>query len=349
MSRLRPIAAFVLGSALLPACVGPAAKPQMIIKPVTEIRHAAGAGAAAYYERGAYYQTRGDLDLALGAYAQALTLDGRHVEARNAVATIYSQQGKFAKAESTLREVIAQNPGAAYLHNNLGYIHYLQGKHEAAITELRTAISLDPKNEWARNNLEMAQAALAARFDGPAKHAEIAPVQAADTAEGFQIWSDGERSDGNMKATASAASRTVPEIAKPIAPEIATPIMPVHTPVAVAAGEFRLEISNGNGMTGMAKRVSQLLGRQGIPVYRLTNQPPYRQVKTEIQYREGFQQQAEKLRESLQGYAVVARVVAPRRRVDIRVVLGQDIKTRMAELETGKKPTAVMLSKAGNE
>ena len=336
MSRLRPIAAFVLGSALLPACVGPAAKPPMTIKPVTEIRHAAGASAAAYYERGAYYQTRGDLDLALGAYVQALTLDGRHVEARNAVATIYSQQGKFNEAESTLREVIAQNPGAAYLHNNLGYIHYLQGKHEAAITELRTAISLEPKNEWARNNLEMAQAALAARFDGPAKHAKIAPVQATATAEGFQIWSDGERSDDNMKATASVASRAAPEIAKPI--------VPVHTPVAVAGGEFRLEISNGNGMTGLAKRVSQFLGRQGIPVYRLTNQPPYRQVKTEIQYREGFQQQAEKLRESLHGYAVVARVVAPRRLVDIRVVLGQDIKTRMVELET-RKPILVAISK----
>lgn len=331
MFRLRSIAAIVLSSALLPACVAPPVKPQMTAKPGVELWRAAAGSAAAQYQRGKYYQARGDDDLALDAFVQALTLDRRHVEAHDAVATIYSQQGRFAEAESTLREVIEQKPGAAFLHNNLGYIHYLQGHHEAAIKELRTAISLDPQSEWARNNLEMAEAALAKRIAGQAKKTEIPPVQAPTPSEGFQIWDD-----ANMKATTSVASPTVAKIAKPIAP--------ARTPVAVAGGEFRLEISNGNGVTGLAKRVGRLFGQQGISVYRLTNQPPYRQVITEIQYRSGFRQQAEKVRESLHGYAVVARVEAPGRRVDIRVVLGQDIKTHMTEIET-EKPAHVAILK----
>lgn len=390
MFKLRPTVAFVLGSALLPACVAPS-KLQMTIEPFMEIRHAADGSAAGQYELGKYYQSRGNLDLALGAYVQALTLDSRHLEARNAMATIYSQQGRFAEAESTLREGVAQNPGAAYLHNNLGYIHYLQGNHEAAIKELRTAISLDPKNEWARNNLETAQAALVRRFDSLAEHAQTSPAQAPTTVAAFEIWGEVEGSGATIRPTASADLRTVPEIGKPIVtdgapkaegftqletasasrnlvvelvssndqlkPRVAAAQVvqmesqvnsSMRTPVAAAGGEFRLEISNGNGVTGMAKRVSQLLRRQGIPVHRITNQPPYRQIMTEIQYRDGFKQEAEKLKESLHGYAVIARVNTPRRRVDIRVVLGRDIKTQIAAIET-EKPAHVVIAKSGTE
>ena len=138
MSRLRRIAAFALGSVLLPACVAPPVKPQtnaqMTIKPLWEIRHAAEGSAAGRYELGKDYQARGNLDLALDAYVQALTLDSRNVEALNAIATIYSQQGRLAEAESTLREAVAQNPGAAYLHNNLGYSLLKQNRPAEAAT-----------------------------------------------------------------------------------------------------------------------------------------------------------------------------------------------------------------------
>jgi len=312
----------------------------MTVKPGVELWRAAAGSAAAQYERGKYYQARGDDDLALDAYVQALTLDRRHVEAHDAVATIYSKQGRFAEAESTLREVIEQRPGAAFLHNNLGYIYYLQGKHEAAIKELRTAITLDPKSEWARNNLEMAEAALAKRIDVQATKTEVDPVSTPTPGEGFQMWGEAEESSPSRKTTESVASPTAAKIAKPM--------VTARSPVAFARGEFRLEISNGNGVTGLARRVGELFGRQGISAYRLTNQPPYRQVTTEIQYRSGFRQQAEKVRETLHGYAVVARVDAPRRPIDIRVVLGKDITTHMAELETAK-PAYVLISKAGNE
>jgi tetratricopeptide (TPR) repeat protein len=390
MSRLRPIAAFVLGSALLPACVAPPAKPQMTITPFTEIRHAADNSAAAQYELGKYYQARGNLDLALGAYVQALTLDSRHLESRNALATIYSQKGRFAEAESTLREVVAQSPGAAYLHNNLGYVQYLEGNHEAAIKELRIAISLDPKNEWALNNLQLAQAALARRSDSLAEHTGTAPAQSPTTVAAFEIWGEVDGLDATKQTTARAGVRTESEIAKAIVPDGAAkaeafaqietalalkmpvaeipssayefkpkisvqpleldrlPSTSMQTSVVAAGGDFRLEVSNGNGVTGLAKRVSHVLGLQGIPVRRLTNQQPYRQTMTEIQYRNGFEQEAEKLKQGLHGYAIVARVETLRPRVDVRIVLGKDINTHMAEIETAKT-THVAISKSATE
>ena len=464
MPRLRPIAAFLLGSALLPGCVTPPAKPQMAVKPVMKIRHAALGSSAAQYELGRYYQARGDLDLALRVYVQVLTFDSRNVEVRNAMATIYSQQGRFAEAESTLREAVAQSPDAAYLHNNLGYLHHLQGHHEAAIEELRTAINLDPKNEWARNNLEtsrnalatlysrqgrfaeaestlregiaqspraaylhnnlgylhylqgnheaaieelrtairldpknewgrnnleMAQAALVRGPGSLAGHAETSPRQAPTTVAALEIRGGAEGLGATLNARASLGLQTVPEISKPIAPDDAPAAegsaqietasvssMPavailtsnyqlepgvaaaqlvqrersvdsqMRTPIAAAGGEFRLEISNGNGVTGLARRVSRLLSRQGIPVHRITNQEPYRQIMTEIQYHHGFEQEAEKLRERLHGYAVVARVDTPRHLVDVRVVLGRDIKGHMAEIGT-EEPAQVAILKSG--
>ena len=235
----------------------------------------------------------------------------------------------------------------------------------------------------------MAQAAVAKRFDSLLKHAGTSPAQTPTTVVPFEIWGDAEGSRTTMEATASAAMRTIPEIANPMLPddrskaeaftrietalasrtpvEILPKIDPVapnglvqlgqperradfsmRTSVAVAESAYRLEISNGNGVTGMAKRVSELLGRQGIPVHRLTNQQPYRQMMTSIQYRDGFEREAENLKERLHGYAVVARVDTPRPRVDIRVVLGKDIKTHMAEIET-EKPAHVAISKSGIE
>ena len=346
MSKLRPIAAFVLGSALLPACVAPSAKPQMTIKPVMEIQHAAGGSAAAQYERGKYYQTRGDVDLALGAYVQALTLDSRHLEARNAMATIYSQQGRFAEAESMLREGVAQSPSAAYLHNNLGYIHYLQGNHEAAIKELRTAISLDPKNEWARNNLERAREALAQRPDNAqrpdklAGHTKSPSAPTAVTVTPLENWGEFEGVPAKWEPTVSESSRNKSAIA--------SLIVAAQNSVATEKNAFRLEISNGSGVPGLAKRLSRRLSRLGIAVFRITNQKPYRQIVTEIQYKDDFKLEAEKLKDTLRGHAVVAQIDTSRRQVDIRVVLGKDIKTHIAKIEK-EEPTRLAISKPGTE
>lgn len=340
MSRLRPVAAFVLGSAVLTACVSPLAKPQLTIKPVTEIQHTAGASAAAYYERGTYYQTRGNLDLALEAYNDALALDNRYVEARNAMATIYSQQGNFSKAESNLREAVAQSPDAVHLRNNLGYVYYLQGNHESAVKEFREALKRDPKNEWARNNLEMAQEAITKRVSTLAESSKPAAPIASVTVTPLNIWSDVQPLNTVNQPSTSAGTR--------IEPEVAQASKPTPAPVLIASNEFRLEISNGSGIPGLAKRLSQLLSRLGIPVQRLTNQQPYRQIVTEIQYRDGFEREAKKLWESLNGQALLSRVDSPRRPVDIRVVLGKDIKTHMAKIGA-EKFTRVAISKPGTD
>ena len=70
---------------------------------------------------------------------------------------------------------------------------------------------------------------------------------------------------------------------------------PRITAVPVAQ-RYRLEVSNGNGVTGMAKRVGQMLAVTGLPQARLTNQKPFVQQFTEIQHRDGYESAAIALR-----------------------------------------------------
>jgi hypothetical protein len=84
----------------------------------------------------------------------------------------------------------------------------------------------------------------------------------------------------------------------------------------------------------MAKRIKQVLGRQGIAVSRLTNARPFQQVETTIEYRAGHALHAEHLRDALRGHAVL--VAAPNLPTlsDVRLVLGKDATVHLAWLNS---------------
>jgi hypothetical protein len=360
---------------MLPACTASAPELRLSIKPHAEIRHAAGTSLDRY-EVGRRYQASGKVDLAIEAYIQAVKLDTRAIEARNALAVLYAQQGRFADAASTLRAAASQS-SAAYLHNNLGYIYYLQGNHVDAISELRIAISLDPKHEWARNNLKLAAAAL---DRVTTRSVATSPVRAESRAGAIEVWGEIRGRQGETGGAVAAARERAAESATSRTPEVASRTAPAaqvskqsewvahissdfpKTPTgsgpphierrvkayvpefgAHASGKLRLEVSNGNGVTGFAKRVSEILVRQGIPVHSLTNHLPYEQLRTEIQYRDGFEQEAVQLKARLGGSIVVAQSKTLRPHIDLRVLLGHDITTRIAEIEAGR-PAHVAIS-----
>lgn len=95
----------------------------------------------------------------------------------------------------------------------------------------------------------------------------------------------------------------------------------------------RLEVANGNGVEGMAKRIGSTLGQQGIAVSRLTNDRPYTQQATKIQYRAGYEQAAQTLKRALKGHAVLVEASDLSANTDMRLVLGKDVISQMAQIE----------------
>lgn len=405
MFTLRPIT-IALGACLLQGCVAPPTQKELAMQPVLRVRHSADQAAATYYQLGKYHQERGNLDLARAAYAYSVELDGRQLEARNALAAIHAQQGRLEDAKVLLLQLVTDYPAVAHPYNNLGYVQYLQGNYDAAVSTLQRALVLDSENPRTRNNLQAAKVELAKLGERPAIAQASAP--AANDTQAVPPGDTAANPAANRKdeITVTAASAPVPApssvpvptvqspaesavslpapVPTPRTQELAVAIPPsvpqarmevvqlvpnvfelrpipatapvvaekqaeqavvaVATPVpastvtpsltlAVAARPSRVEIANGNGITGMAKRIRSVLGRYGIAVSRLTNDRPFKQQDTKIQYRAGYEQAAESLKLALRGHAVVVPVYNLSGNTDVRLVLGKDAVAHMALIE----------------
>ena len=98
-------------------------------------------------------------------------------------------------------------------------------------------------------------------------------------------------------------------------------------PMTVRCG---VEVSNGNGVTGMARKVDGLLQAVGLPRSRLTNQKPFTQRSTEIQYRDGHEVAAASLSARLPNRPAIVRDDRLRADIDVRLVLGKDLPANIA-------------------
>jgi tetratricopeptide (TPR) repeat protein len=333
MRRLLPLAA-LLGTVLLQSCSTPVTTQELAIQPVLRIRHSQEQ-AATYYQLGKYHQERGDFRLALAAYTQSLFLDNKQLEARSAIASIDSMQGRLPEAEATLLALMIDYPMVAQPVNNLGYVYYLEGKYADAITTFQRALTLDSTNEKTRNNLDLARTALAG-FDGPAA------LALATTARALQVQLATPSSPSAAPLVGSSRMEVVQLAPAEYELKLRDSAMVAMTSsmavaMAIARGTeantaraSKVEIANGNGVTGMARQVRLALGRQGIIVSRLTNARPYRQAETEIQYRTGYDREAVALKKALRSKVVLVPVPQIDGDADVRLVLGRDAATRMA-------------------
>jgi hypothetical protein len=126
----------------------------------------------------------------------------------------------------------------------------------------------------------------------------------------------------------SAMPLTAPAIAMPSSPILTAVVMPLQE--RFAAKPYSLEIANGNGVTGLAKKLRYRLARQGMPAARLTNLKPYKETQTMVQYRGAYHEEALRLSSKLR---VAARLVQDdnmRKGIDVRLVLGKDMGSRVA-------------------
>ena len=327
------------------------------VQPVMTVRNSSGVDSEGMYRIGRYFQGQMRHEDAVGAYRKALALDPFNVEARNALGVVYSIQGLAADAEQAFKAAIAMAPGLSHLHGNLGY-HYLQaGRTEEARTALRESIRLDPANQRALTSL----AATGADVAAPVANAPAPPVEAAAPTV---LAAVAPVMTASLSTAAAAASLPAPEarplatIADLIGTRPATPnaqlvalapnvwqlrpqaaqaaALPASIPrsvilqtdKAVSPSELpaivRLEISNGNGIAGLARRVGGYLRSLGMNSPRLTNQRPFDQRHTQIQYVRSMGDSARDLKAALGTPADLVMTPTIDRNAQIRVVLGKD-------------------------
>lgn len=403
--KLKPLVLAAIGGGLLLQGCGAPPPRVLAMQPVMRVNQ--DNQIASWNRLGRFHHERGQLALALGAYAQSLSLDANQLEARNAVAVIEAQQGHLEDARKALIALVNDYPGEAQPHTNLGYVQYLMGDKVAAAQTLRRAMALGagPK---AFQNLQLAESAAApeAMPSAPQQPMIASGAPATDSSAAVGSIQTARATPSTavpaappaptaavtqvvaLAAPTPATSAPVPEpyvprapkptmaIVDPLqiasrmelvqlspnvfelkqrvaaAPTLAAPAVPTPAPASTPAAAklisasvaqpapaapqavlaampkankvqmARLEVSNGNGVTGMAKRFRSMLGQMGIPVDRLSNDKPYRQLATTIQYSPGFEKEAVSLQKALQGKAQLSSKQL--QASDVRLVLGKD-------------------------
>jgi hypothetical protein len=97
---------------------------------------------------------------------------------------------------------------------------------------------------------------------------------------------------------------------------------------------LRIEVSNGSGIAGMAREVSNFLRENGLPQARLTDRQPFGQVQTEIHYRPGSDKLAEQISRMMPKQIPVKEGYNLRKDIQVRILLGRDIANAVAPLNT---------------
>lgn len=95
----------------------------------------------------------------------------------------------------------------------------------------------------------------------------------------------------------------------------------------------RYEISNGHGRNGLAQRIGTLLHEGGMAFPRLTNQRPFNEPESVVQYREGFRDAAEALVARLPFQPAIAPQASSQLGSDVRLLLGRDLSWHLVCIE----------------
>ena len=286
-------------------------------------------------------------DDAIAAYEAALRFDASHVNARNGLAIAYAEQRDFARAIPLWRDLtrdatMASGPAAAFLFANLGYAYLLSGDFDSAQVALEKACLLDPLDQRAWQYLGETLLKLGQEERGRQMLRQADALRAHDFRADYATANGGTRLPAIEQAVKTAQRPdeewAVVEVVRKDDGMLELRRVPSNRAAAVA----RLEISNGDGRQGLARRVSRQLRDPALKVVRLTNEKGFGVRRTRVEYQPAFRTVAERLaRQVGTGEPVEAGIDG---RADVRLVIGHDL-----PLQYGgdKPPVGLLVAQAG--
>lgn len=282
--------------------------------------------AQSMYLLGRYYQGQNRYEQAITAYKKALAADSRSAEAYNGLGVVYSRMGNFDAAVEAFNAALNISPQAVHVYNNLGYAYYLQGDYEQAMTTLIQALAMEPDNKRVQTNIDLVnektgnpKAAVMKTEPVAARAADSEKISPASAQT--KLHQPSQEDSGHILSASEAELKVVQ-----VAPAVyRLERLEPDAALGTLSGKVKIEIANGNGVSGMARKVGGYLRHLGYAAARLTNQKPYKVVQSQIQYRRGYLQDAEKLQSTIHGQPEMVERNDMRPDIHLRLLLGRDM------------------------
>jgi len=310
-----------------------------------------------YNGLGVVYARQGKYQKAIEAFKSALSYSPAAAHLYSNMGYAYYLQGQYAEAVSTLKQATNLDPSNQRALNNLGMAYAKAGSQGESIQAFTQAISVEAK---AANIAVPAQNALSQENSAdsvevkPANMTEIFTAKVATPQVNLQELqlpkSEGVIRPASLPGAVPVVSSSVKLV------QLTSNVfelqsqqltaMPMHAseqPAVMSWAQSRVEVANGNGVTGMAGKVGKYLVGQGYPATRLTNQKPFTVRRSQIQYRDGHYAEAQLIKDSLPASTELIQRSDMRADISVRLVLGKDMSTHLAYFGTQQQKTQLAL------
>lgn len=311
----------------------------------------------AHYRLGLHYQQMGEYDKAIAEFDKALRNDRSYCKALNGIAMTYDLQKKCEPAHITYEQAVKCAPDKAYMYNNYACSSMLCGNNDKSIELLQKAEQLASGDARIKNNLRIAQSIairenfseyLSKNLPLTTPTAKALPDNEKALPEGRQAVVPGDSTTASQRdllakpaeqptppAERTATEPTIREIAPALQQEMQIAHlsarykkkieMSVPVDILPVPGKVAVEVANGNGTAGMAKRSADFLRSQGFTIRCITNAASFGVEESVIYYQKEFLQMAKDLAAVIPGTQQLEKVETKAETSGVKVVLGKDL------------------------
>ncbi len=289
------------------------------------------------------YIIQGKPEDAIDILEKAVNLNNHNKQIHNNLGLAYANTGQFMKAFNEFK-LAGDEARALY---NIALIYFKKGLYNDAKGLLLKAITIKPSLEMAKLLLESVNTMAKIMDNKPAEKdlADNPDQQILMESETKVLASTGEMIDtGTYKnfkneSIKKAITHTASKQTDREKTSIDNGYLSVNAKeksgstnqqIEINMHEFQnkagIEISNGNGVNGMAKRVGNYLKRKGYKVVRLTNADNFNHTETIIYYQMEYLQDAYHVAQQIPGYQNMGKTNRfDRHNVNIKLLIGKDI------------------------
>lgn len=258
------------------------------------------------------YLLQGHVDEAIPAFEKAIALNDKEMLYHNNLGLAFGKKGQFELAFSEFLKAGDE----AEAHYELAQLYYEKDRYHEAKGHYANALRLNPKSTMMRTGLEVVNAL--ARIFQPSNHEAdrgplVEPELPMRDLEHIETYCRVQIATDILRT----ANLTMEE-------GVLTPQRGERKRLS-SIKEAGIEISNGNGVNRMARRVGNYLKERGLSVVRLTNANHFKHRETKIFYREGYDEAAEHVGEQLPVFQGTEVRQLDRQNVKVKVLIGKDL------------------------